>query len=127
MIGAPMLNAQHLHILQHSLGLDEFGCGEHYRNRFVCGPGHSDFDACRAMVASGLMVERAGSVLTGGDSCFQVTQAGIDHVKASSPKPPKITRSQRRYQDYLRVGECFESFRDYLTHVEWTRKNRPSF
>jgi len=29
-----------------------------------------------------------------------------------TPRP--LTRSQRRYLDYLEVSDCFESFRDYL-------------
>jgi hypothetical protein len=29
-------------------------------------------------------------------------------------EPPKKTRAQRRYAEYLEVAECFESFRDFL-------------
>jgi hypothetical protein len=30
----------------------------------------------------------------------------------------QMTRSQRRYVEYLRVAECFQSFRHYLTYIQ---------
>lgn len=69
-----------LHILQHSLGLSRQGAGRQYRNHFCTGPGSKDFDACRQLVADGLMTERAGSELSGGDSVFIVTPKGVDLV-----------------------------------------------
>lgn len=102
-----------LHILQHSLGLDDYGQGRQYRNHFVTGPGSKDWDACRALVDAGLMVERPGSLLTGGDSVFIVTPAGIDFVALNSPPKPKLTRSQKRYRDYLN-SECSGSFAEFI-------------
>lgn len=92
---------EQLHILQHSLGLDEYGQGKTYRNHFVTGPGSDDYDDCLALVAAGFMTRRAGTQLTGGDDLFLVTPAGEAHVAETSPKPPKLTRSQRRYDDFL--------------------------
>lgn len=90
-----------LRILQHALGIDRHGQGLQYRNHFVTGPGSDDHAVCCEIVAEGLMVKRQGSELTGGDDCFFVTPAGIDHVALNSPLPPKLTRSQRRYRDFL--------------------------
>ncbi len=107
---------EHLHILQHSIGVDQYGEGRQYRNHFCTGEGSKDFDACRALVENGLMTERAGSELTGGDSVFHVTPAGIDYVALNSlRKPPeqKLTRSQKRYKEYLR-SEADESFAEWL-------------
>lgn len=89
-----------LHILQHSLGLDEFGQGQQYRNHFVTGEGSKDFAACKEMVADGFMTERADP-FGGGDIVFNVTTKGIDYVKINSPTHPKLTRGQKRYQDWL--------------------------
>ena len=97
-----MTTAQ-LHILQHALGLDDHGQGSWYRNHYVCGAGHHGYEDCRALVDLGFMTERPPSELTGGDSCFVVTDAGKDAVRRESPPPPKLTRDQKRYRDWLRA------------------------
>lgn len=110
-----------LHILQHSLGVNEYGEGRQFRNHFVTGPDSSDFDDCVALVAEGLMKDRGASVLTGGDSCFVVTPQGVDYVALNSPAaptPPKRTRGQRRYMAYL-AAECGESFGEWLKNPYW--------
>lgn len=101
-----------LHILQHSLGLDEYGQGEQYRNHFVTGEGSNDFPLCRELVAEGLMMERVGGVLSGGDSVFYVTPEGIDYVAHNSPQRPKLTRGQKRYREWLNAESG-------LTFAEW--------
>lgn len=72
--------ARKLHILRHSLGLDKYGHGSPYRNRFVTGPGTTDWPDCTAMVDEGLMVRISPTELTGGDYCFVVTDAGREYV-----------------------------------------------
>lgn len=100
-----------LHILQHSLGLDQFGRGEQYRNHFVAGG--KDVELCRQLVSMGLMVERKDNGLTGGSPWFSVTSQGVDTVATESPKPPKVSRSKQRYQRFLEYGECFNSFIEF--------------
>lgn len=105
-----------LHILQHSLGLNQYGEGRRYRNHFCTGPDSTDFDDCRALVADGLMDERAGNALSGGDSIFHVTPKGIDYVALNSPQrppEPRLTRSQKRYREYLRAESAL-SFAEWL-------------
>ena len=102
-----------LHILQHSLGLDQYGYGRQYREHFVTGPGSADYDNCRELAADGLMKEHPPSELTGGDSLFTVTPKGIDFVALNSPKPPVLTRSQRRYRKWLK-SNCGYSFGEWL-------------
>ena len=105
-----------LHILQHSLGLDQYGDGNQYRNHFVTGEGSTDFEDCRALVADGLMTERSGNALSGGCSVFHVTPKGVDFVALNSPKrppEPKLTRSQKRYREFL-SADCGLSFREWL-------------
>ena len=100
-----------LEILQHSLGVDQYGRGARYRNYFV----GSD-PACRELVALGYMREYPASELTGGDPLFRVTQDGVKAMLAESPNPPKLTRGQRRYREWLSSGaaDCGYPFGDWL-------------
>ena len=117
-----------LQILQHTLGLDQFGRGTKYRNHFVSGEGHHDQAAIMEMVREGLMAEHrvSGSALAGGSFCYYVTAAGEAFIAENSPKPPKLTQSQLR-GERREFGECFESFRDFLRwdldpERSWNRK-----
>ncbi len=106
---------QRLHILQHSLGLDQFGQGDQYRNRFVTGEGSDDYGDCMDLVAGGLMVRRDGRRLPFGEmDLFHVTDAGKAFVAEHSPHPPKITSSQKRYQAWLDGPADWMSFGDFL-------------
>lgn len=105
-----------LHILQHSLGLDQYGDGNQYRNRFVTGPGSKDYDDCCALVDAGLMHNKGAGILTEGDICFVVTPAGVYYVALNSPlRPPapKLTRSQKRYREWL-DSDCGLSFAEWI-------------
>jgi len=110
------MNNEQLHILQHSLGLDKYGQGEQYRNSFVTGKGSKDFDKCNSLVVAGFMVDHGPQKLAAGSHFFRVTPAGVDAVALESPEPPKLTRGQKRYQEYLKNADCFESFRDFLRY-----------
>lgn len=102
-----------LHILQHSLGLDEFARGVPYRNHFCTGPGSDDYAKCLALVERGLMTRSKGNAITGGNDVFRVTDTGLRYVFECSPKPPQFTRAQRRYRDYLNE-DCNLSFGAWL-------------
>lgn len=42
-----------------------------------------------------------------------------DDIQYGEPgKIRQMTRSQRRYADYLAVAECFDSFRHYLAYLK---------
>lgn len=111
---------QSLHILQHALGLDDYGRSKHdgrrghsarvpastedcYRNRFVTSEGAGNWALCMAHVYAGRMTQHGPSALFGGERsyCFCVTESGLAYVRANSPKPPKVSRSKRRYQAFL--------------------------
>jgi hypothetical protein len=118
---------EHLHILQHSLGLDEYGQGRQYRNHFVTGPGSKDWDACRALTDAGLMTENKGhALLPVGDSVFYVTPAGIDFVATNSPKPPKVSRNRRRYAAFMDLTDCCPdlTFKQFLTDPNFADARR---
>ncbi|HYG43189.1 MAG TPA: hypothetical protein VEA17_09735 [Bordetella sp.] len=105
-----------LTILQHALGVDRHGRGSQYRNHFVTGPGSTDYPDCMALVESGMMQRRPGSEISGGSDIFTVTETGKQYVSEHSPKPPTLTRAQRRYRYWLRVADCFPDweFGDWL-------------
>lgn len=105
-----------LHILQHSLGLNQYGEGNQYRNHFATGPGSKDFDDCVALTEMGLMEDYGTRSWTGDMHCFVVTPAGIDYVAQNSPKrppEPKVSRSKARYLRFLEYGDMFDSFLEF--------------
>lgn len=107
------MNPNHLHILQHSLGCDEFGrsksrgadegdgCMGYYRNRFVTDCACDDGKACLELVALGYMHDHGPQAIAGGMHCFTVTKAGEQAMREASPQPPKVSRSRRRYLAFL--------------------------
>jgi hypothetical protein len=118
---AQKLTPDHLHILQHSLGLDDHGQGRAYRNHYVTGPACDGFDDCRTLAEAGLMKDHGPrGELTGGMHCFTVTDAGRAAVADQSPPRPKLTRSQRMYREYLEA-DCGVTFIEYL---KWRHANR---
>lgn len=88
-----------LHILQHSLGVDDYGRGKQYRNYFAASVGSSNFVACCRLQAKRLMAYRESDVST--LAYFYVTELGKKFVAENSPAPQKLTRGQKRYQDFL--------------------------
>lgn len=108
------LTNEELHILQHSLGVDKHGQGRQYRNYYCVDPGCDGFNSCMKLVGEGLMRTRGpGSEIVGGMHTFHATPAGIDAVAFQSPAPPKLSRSKRRYRDWLR-SDCGLSFGEWL-------------
>jgi hypothetical protein len=104
-----------LHILQHALGLDDYGQGDTYRNRYVVGPDCDSWDLCMAHREAGRMLRHGPSDLFGGSTsyCFTVTETGKAYVREHSPKPPKVSRAKARYRAWLKVGDLI-SFGDWL-------------
>lgn len=102
-----------LHILQHSLGVDQYGHGRQYRNHFVTGEGSTDHPDCCALVAAGLMTRQGGGRLTGGDGAFFVTDEGRRYVAERSPKPPRESASKLRYRRWL-DADCGLEFGEWL-------------
>ena len=106
------LDGRQLHILRHALGIGDDGTRAAYRNHFVTGEGGVDHPHCMALVESGHMVRRDGSMLTGGDDLFLVTDAGRAAARPAQAAP--LSRSQQRYQRFLDADSG-------LTFGEWLR------
>lgn len=103
------LTTRELEILQHALGVDEFGQGRMYRNHFCAGG--DDEEVCRQLVALGYMETFTRSYLP-YYNCT-VTKTGKAAMLAESPRPPKLTRSQARYRKFL-DADTGGSFKEWL-------------
>lgn len=117
------MTPEHLQILQHSLGADQWGNmpkrgGE--RNFY----GTDDPAECSELVALGYMVELPSRSWI-PETLYRVSDMGKKAMQEASPKPKKLTRSQKRYQDFLDASDAWGcSFREYLEIVksDWYRK-----
>jgi len=124
-----LMNPELLHILQHSLGLDQYGqppegyrgCSDDefpgcYRNRFVTDPASPDGLKCEQLVADGLMARPTRQPGFIGDMVnYFVTQAGYESVRRESPRPPKVSKAKRRWRAYWSWREAYQcSFIEYL-------------
>jgi hypothetical protein len=107
------MNPELLHILQHSLGVDQYGRGTRYRNRFVTGPESFDFRKCKELCGLGLMEDCGPHSSLGGMHIFLVTEKGVREMSDHSPKPPKLTRPQKKYQDFL-MADTGIRFSDWI-------------
>ena len=111
----------HLSILRHAIGYDDAGTDRYpharsldeRRNRFVTGPGTTDWAACQEMAALGWLHDYGKINAFQGDHYFQVTDAGRAVVLLHKPVTKPLTRSQRRYCVYL-DGICDMKFGDWL-------------
>lgn len=107
------LNEAQLHVLQHSLGVDQYGKGRQYRNHFATGPDSSDWPLCIGLCALGLMDDQGANRMCGGMHVFTVTEKGKEAVAKQSPQTPKLSRSAKRYRQYL-DADCGMKFGDWL-------------
>ena len=118
------LNKLQLQILQHSLGCDQYGRGCSSRNHFVTDESGRDGRTCLELVSLGLMSNDGPRELCGGMSVFHVTAEGKDVMRSQSPEPPpepKLTRSQRRYLEFIRADSGL-SFREWMGFKNVRRK-----
>ena len=107
---ASIPDADQLHILRHSLGLN-YG-DEIYRNHFCTNDGTVDWPHCIALVEAGLMARQKGGPLSGGDDVFFVTSEGEKVALASQPR---MTPAQKRYRRWLDTADVTgQSFGEFL-------------
>lgn len=108
------IDKDQLHVLQHSLGVDEFGQGMPYRDYFVTSGGSKDHKICESLVAMGLMTNCGTKTFLQGD-VFRVTGEGMKACSVMSPEPPRKTAAQRRYSKYRAARDALGvSFGEYL-------------
>lgn len=113
------MSEEQLQILQHALGCDEYGqnahpevpCRERYHRNHFCAGGNNE-EACKELVALGYMQQHKTTQWLPYFNC-SVTEAGIKAMIDASPKPPKLTRSQINYREFLR-SDTGMSFREWI-------------
>ncbi len=107
------MTAQQLGILQHALGVDQYGRGQQYRDHFAAGG--EDIPICQELIALGYMRQVATTAVFQDFNC-RVTEEGKAAMLRESPAVPVLSRSQQRYRDWLRVADVFPDwkFGDYL-------------
>lgn len=108
---------EHLHILQHSIGVDKYGRGQEYRNYYAVGPECPAYHDCMKLCEAGLMEDNGQSGFSGGMHYFSVTRLGKKFVAENSEVPPKLTRSQKRYERWLKVADAVQ-----MTFGEWIKR-----
>lgn len=70
-----MMTPEQIGLARHALGLSPFRKTS-YRNHFVAGTGHPDYENWRAMVSAGWARQREKQPHTGGQDVFWLTLAG---------------------------------------------------
>jgi hypothetical protein len=108
------LTKRQLEILQHSLGVDRFGQGRQYRNHFCAGG--TDAEVCKELVDLGFMKQHETTSWLPYYNC-SVTTAGKAAMSTASPKPPRLTRSQIRYREFLEADSS-------MTFFEWIKTEK---
>jgi hypothetical protein len=100
------MTPEQIELARHALGLPNRN-KKSYRNHFVAGEGHSDFENWRDMVEKGFARGKKGSQLTGGDPVFWLTLAGASLALRRGEKldPDDFNLpSQRTVSDVGTVG-----------------------
>lgn len=113
------MTTEQLHILQHSLGVDKYGQGQMNRNHFCAGA--SDEPICRELVALGYMQQHVTTEVFPYYNC-SVTKEGKAAMLAESPKPPKLTRGQKRYRAFLHA-DTGRSFGEWMKDQSAFKRN----
>lgn len=105
---------QQLELMCHALGI----CPEKthpFRNHFAASPKSEDYKQWELMAAAGWATPgRTNGKLYANLVFYQVTEAGELHARVfNKSRKPKLTESQRRYQDYL-DADTSETFREWI-------------
>ena len=111
-----MITREQLDILRHAIGQNTDGTSRGPRNSFSTDPGSRDHTRCMELVEAGMMrrdADFSGSPIIGGADFFTVTRAGRDEVTKHVEPAQKLTRSQRRYRQFLNVDGS-ETFGEWL-------------
>lgn len=103
------------HILFHSLGLDENGHGNMYRNYHCVSVEFEtkELFSIREMERDGLMRE-GNRINDGRDQYFIVTDKGKNLARGLITPLPKLSRSQKRYRAFL-DADSGATFKEYIT------------
>lgn len=106
--------AEQLDIMRHALGMN-YEPRQH-RNYYCASlVDGKPTEAIGELVVAGLMAAGT-SINEGAMQYFVVTPEGHKVVHDHAPPRPKLTRSQARYERYLRTAGDVMTFREYLAY-----------
>lgn len=120
------LTPSQLHIIQHSLGLDQYGRGREYRNSFVAPKDGNDWNDLQALVTGSCMVYHGPQKIFGEMHGFQVTDWGRQKMHEQSPEPPKVSKSKQRYHEWMAVGECYPDW-NFIDWLKYKQKRKVEY
>jgi hypothetical protein len=106
------MSTEEIHILFHSLGLDDNGHGREYRNHFATDPKSQDGILCEHLCTKGYMQDHGEQSMWGGMHCYCVTEQGKEFARTKAIHP-RLTRSQKRYRAFL-SADCGMRFGEWL-------------
>ena len=84
------MTPRQIYLARQALGLPNKQ-NQTYRNRFVAGPGHVDYEEWNAMVAEGFAQVARNVDWMSGDDCFHLTRAGAE---------PALKRGERLDREF---------------------------
>lgn len=109
-----MTTQEQLDILRHALGLNDRGSTDAgRRNRFATTPDSRDGVICQQLVSDGLMDDCGLVKWTPGERVYRATGAGKLAAAESIKPTASLTRSQRRYAEFLST-DCGLSFGEWI-------------
>ena len=112
------MTKEELDIIEHATGRNY--SPRHERNYFLAGKDSKDLALCRSLTERGFMQGGQEIGWCENDSYFTVTEAGKREFLRLRP-PPKMTRSQQRYEQYLREDSCMK-FGEWLKCQAYKRE-----
>lgn len=112
-------------IIQHTIGVDEYGREFHKRNFFGTESTCADGKICEQLVAAGLMKWHGKSAMCDNEDQYTVTADGRRFFFSSCPTIPKTkkkTAAQKRYQEFLDADSGVPFF-EWIKRKNAQRKN----
>lgn len=107
------ITKEQLHILRHSLGLDDTGRGREYRNHYAIATSCSGWPEVQALIEKGLMKDTGVVPMWGELHGVVVTEAGKEAARQLDSMP-MLTLGQRRWRAWLHADNG-------LTFGEWLK------
>jgi hypothetical protein len=115
---------EHYNLLHHALGIKDPDQVHSFRNYFAASNRHHDLQGLLELCGEGLMVEgNTPSFCHDEQRTFYVTENGRLLAFNTRPKPPKLTKGQKRYKLFLSMDSEY-TFGDWLKDPFFNEQRR---
>ncbi len=113
-------------VMSHTIGLGK----NETRNWFGADKNGKDYEDLKFLETIGLAKSTKAPSWSGDKVIFCLTNEGkkVAYEEFEKRKPPvkKLTRSQKRYQEYLDASDCYDSFAHFIgadkESVKWRKR-----